>query len=316
MQERVSDLEASLAGLGWTEWLEKAGEIADEDGYAQPLGERHAAVFVEDKPTLFVSFENYENIPTHSNLAQPLGWQLVKALGWSHLCIVSNGDTWFRDRRVFGFFDRLIDDGFFEDFDQVIFYGAGPCGYAAAAYSVAAPGSKVLILSPQATLDPRITEWDERFLPMRRTAFDDRYGFAPDMLDAAEHAYVIYDPNEQLDAMHAALFTRKNVTKIRARFLGAELQSMLLQMKVLFRMLAQISAGKFHQRNISKLMRRKREVGQYQFSMLKKLQNRQRHGLIAILCREVLERRNSPPFRKALARANKQLANTENSQSI
>ena len=54
-----------------------------------------------------------------------MGWDHGAALGWSHLCMVSRGDTWFRDRRVYGFFDRLIDDGFFEDFEQVIFYGAG-----------------------------------------------------------------------------------------------------------------------------------------------------------------------------------------------
>ena len=52
----------------------------------------------------------------------------------------TKGDTWFRDNRVYGYFDRLIADGFFEDFDTVIFYGAGSCGYAAAAFSVAAPG--------------------------------------------------------------------------------------------------------------------------------------------------------------------------------
>ena len=40
---------------------------------------------------------------------------------------------------VYGFFDQILDDGFFDEFDTIIFYGAGPCGYAATAYSVAAP---------------------------------------------------------------------------------------------------------------------------------------------------------------------------------
>ena len=40
-------------------------------------------------------------------------------------------------------------------------------------------------MQPQATLDPRVAEWDDRFLHMRRTDFTDRYGYAPDMLDAA-----------------------------------------------------------------------------------------------------------------------------------
>ena len=32
-----------------------------------------------------------------------------------------------------------------------------------------------------------------------------RYGYAPDMLDAAHRGWVLYDPRERLDAMHSAL---------------------------------------------------------------------------------------------------------------
>ena len=78
--------------------------------------------------------------------------------------------------------------GFFDDFDHVVFYGAGPCKYAAAAFSVAAPAATVDAIQPQTTLDPRITDWDDRYMKMRRTDFTSRYGYAPDMLDAAEQA--------------------------------------------------------------------------------------------------------------------------------
>ena len=112
--------------------------------------------------------------------------------------MVAEGQSWFRDPAVFAYFDRLVDDGFFDEFERVIFYGAGPCGYAAAAYSVAAPGATVVAVQPQATLDPRMTEWDDRFVEMRRTSFTDRYGYAPDMLDAADQAFVLYDPISSL----------------------------------------------------------------------------------------------------------------------
>jgi len=108
--------------------------------------------------------------------------------------MISDGDTWFRDPQIFNFFDRLIDDGFFEEFDNVVFYGVGPCGYAASTFSVAAPGSTVVVVQPQATLDPRMTEWDDRFKHMRNTSFTNRFGYAPDMLDACAQAYVLYDP--------------------------------------------------------------------------------------------------------------------------
>ena len=136
---------------------------------------------------------------------------MFKKNGWSHLSIISDGDTSFHDPKVYSYFDRLDDDGIFDDFDHVVFYGAGPCEYAAAAFSVATPGATVVAIQPQATLDPQITEWDDRYVKMRRADFSSRYGYAPDMLDAAEQAYVIYDPCERLDAAHAAMFTRSNV---------------------------------------------------------------------------------------------------------
>ncbi|MEI4262397.1 phosphoadenosine phosphosulfate reductase [Roseovarius sp. D0-M9] len=295
-----------LSGLGGREaWLDKVAEIASEDGYVERLGARHAAIFIEDKKTLLVTFETHQGIADLSRDLQPLGWDMVKALGWSHLCLVSDGDTWFRDKAVYGYFDRLVDDGFFEDFDQVIFYGAGPCGYAAAAFSVAAPGAQVVALSPQATLDPRMAEWDDRYRGMRRTSFTDRYGYAPDMLDAAAEAFVIYDPEDHLDAMHAALFARKNVTLFRMRFMGPELEKALMRLQILFRILAQVSAGKLDRTALARLFRARRHDGGYQFSLLERLKSGQRRYLIVLLARKVLEQRNARPFRKALEAAMK-----------
>ena len=180
-------------------------------------------------------------------------------LGWSSLSVMSDGQSWFRDREVYAYFDDLIDDGFFEEFDNVVFYGAGPCGYAAAAYSIAAPGARVLALQPQATLDPRVAEWDERFIRQRRLDFTSRYGYAPDMIDAAQEAFVIYDPEELEDAMHAALFTRPNVHKLRLRHAGGALQFSLRNMKILSRLIALGGTGRLTPEIFAKLARARRE---------------------------------------------------------
>lgn len=312
MDDTTTPTRTDLSGLGWDSWCQRMQDVAGDDGFAERLGERHAAVFIEKKPVLLVSFESFDAIRERSEAAHPIGWEMMKALGWSQLCLVSDGDTWFRDRHVFGFFDRLIDDGFFEDFEQVIFYGAGPGGYAATAFSLSAPGARVLALQPQATLDPRITEWDDRFRPMRRTDFTARFGYGPDMLEAADKAFIVYDQENELDAMHASLFTRPNVTKIRVRFLDTNLEAAFLRMQVLYRMLAQLSADKLTPVNIAKLLRARQKDAPYQFTLLRHLQAQERHRLVIHLCNDVLRRRNGRPFRKALTHAEDQLGIREN----
>jgi len=46
---------------------------------------------------------------------------LFKKNGWSHLSIISDGDTSFHDPKVYSYFDRLDDDEIFDDFDHVVF---------------------------------------------------------------------------------------------------------------------------------------------------------------------------------------------------
>ncbi|EAQ27152.1 hypothetical protein ROS217_21537 [Roseovarius sp. 217] len=301
MQDNADIFDADLSGLGWAEWCERANDLAGDDGYAERLGDKHVAVLIERKPTLLVTFECFSRLPDLSPQSQPLGWSMTKALGWSHLCLISAQDTWFRDSRVYGYFDRLIDDGFFDEFEQVIFYGAGPCGYAAAAFSVAAPGAKVVMLSPQATLDPRVAEWDDRFLRMRRASFSDRYGYAPDMLDAAASAVLLYDPEIELDAMHAALFTRPNVMKFRTRYLGYQIEPALLRMGVIFRLLAQVSADKLTRLSLAQLYRKRREDTPYLVSVLQRLMAEERPHLTILHCQNAIARGvGGPRFRKAL----------------
>lgn len=306
MQDAGTPIDQSLASLDQAEWRAKLEEIAEEHGMFQPLGARHFASFIDEKPTLLVTFETVQGIRALSPTATPFGFEMVKAQGWSHLCIVSEGDTWFRDPLVYGFFDRLIDDGFFEDFDQVVFYGAGPCGYAAAAFSVASPGATVVAVQPQATLDPRLTEWDDRFVEMRRTSFTDRYGYAPDMLDAAQHAFVLYDPRQELDAMHSTLFERANVTRLRLRNMGTTLQTGLDEMNLLYRLLTLAGNGELTEAAFFKLYRARRDHPPYLRNLLTRLDAEDRPFLSMLLCRNVISRMNAPKFRRRLMDLQKQ----------
>lgn len=300
MQDAAETFNAELSGLAKGEWLTKLAGIAEEQGYFEPLGKRHFAAFVEKGTTLLVTFETIQGMRALSESAVPLGWNMVRDHGWSHLCVASDGDTWFRDEVLYAYFDRLVDDGFFDEFETVLFYGAGPCGYAAAAYSVASPGARVLAIQPQATLDARVTEWDDRFVDMRRADFASRYGYAPDMLDAAARAFVIYDPRETLDAMHAALFTRANVHKLRTRHLGDAIQTHMLEMDALKPLLEQAANDTLDDASFATLWRARRAYPPYLRSLMSALEIDNRAPLIQALCTNVTSRMNAPRFARKL----------------
>lgn len=220
MKDMRLSFEAEMTRLEPADWYARLEEIADDLGYFEPLGRNHCAAFLDAGTNLLVTFENAETIQKSNENAEPRGFHYAKHEGWSHLAIISSTESWFRDPAVYRYFDRLIDDGFFEDFDNVLFHGANAGGYAAAAYSVAAPGCTVLAIRPQATLDPRIAGWDTRYMDQRRNNFSDRYGYAPDIIDAVNHAYIAFDPLQRFDAIHAAMFTRSNMTPLRCKGLG------------------------------------------------------------------------------------------------
>lgn len=311
MQDTNISFDPDLADLPKGEWLTQLAATAQEHGFFQPLGRKHFSTLVRKGATLLVSFETVQGIRGLSDDAEPLGWSMVRAHGWSNLCITSDGDTWFRDRHVIALFDRMIDEGFFDEFDTILFYGAGPCGYAAAAFSVAAPGARIFAIQPQATLDPRVAEWDERFFEKRRVDFTSRYGYAPDMLDACDRAYVLFDPVERLDAMHAALFTRAGVTQFRLRNMGDAIQSDLMQMKVLMPLLEQAAEGTLDEAEFATLYRARRTYPGYLRRVMAALDAQERTDLVYMMARNVTSRMKAPRFHRRLSELNAEREGTK-----
>ncbi|WP_425038492.1 phosphoadenosine phosphosulfate reductase [Primorskyibacter sp. S187A] len=300
MQDLHDSFDLSMTDLNRADWTDALQGLARQHGFFERLGARHIAAHIKGNTTLVVTFESRQGIQALSDNGQPLGFELVKANGWSHLALVSEGDTWFRDGSVYGFFDRLTDEGFFDTFDDVLFYGAGPCGYAACAFSVAAPGALVLAIQPQATLEPRVSGWDERFIDFRMLDFTTRYGYAPDMIDAAQHAYILFDPRQALDAMHAALFRASNVTMLRAPFLGAALQSSLLDMALFFRILTRAGTRTLTPHWFYAMLRTRRNYPPYLRALMTELERDDRQELLETLCVNVTSRMKAPRFRRKL----------------
>lgn len=290
-------------------WLEALRTLGDEHGSFADLGPDHAAVFIEQShKVLFVSFETVFGIRSGSETGLPLAFDVCESRGWSHLTVIAQRQNWFRDQHIIGFFDRLIDYGFSDQFEKIIFYGAGMCGYAAAAYSVSAPGSQVILISPQATLDRKLTAWDDRFPSSRRLDFGERYSYAPELLDAAESALIIHDPEEIEDAMHASLFRGDHIVHQRYRRGSAgAIESDLRSLSLITQIAEAAASGEMTQTKVASLLRSRRRHVPYLRALLSRVLAEDRPELTAMLCRAVLKEQSLPRFQHQLEKAEIQL---------
>ena len=289
------------------EWRRELQEFGDREGFCELLGDDHTALYCEAGDTLIVTFENLDHVFEMNEGKMPWGYDFVTKNGWSLLGMMAHDWTWYRDDAVLDFFDRLRDEGFFDKFKRVVFYGASMGGYAAAAFSAACPGAQVVLISPQATLAREDAAWETRYRKAWKRDFSGRYGFAPDMVASAEKVYLFYDPFAPLDAMHAALFRSDNVVKLRCRYFGHRIASMWAKIGILKEVVHGSINGTLSEKEFYHLLRGRRDERRYQREMLERLEAKGRPWLIASYCRSVMARKPGPKFRNALKQAEKKL---------
>ncbi|MEO8531792.1 MAG: phosphoadenosine phosphosulfate reductase, partial [Deltaproteobacteria bacterium] len=119
------------------------------------------------------------------------------------------------------------------------------------------------------------------------------YGYAPEMLQASKRAFVLYDPESRLDAVHASLFAAKHVSTVALRGLGPNLETELLTMGILPRLLGVAAAGSLTSAVVSKLYRRRRTHSKWLNHLAHRLTHRNRPWLTAVACRSILRRHPS-----------------------
>lgn len=290
-----------------TQWNAALKDFGARHGFFEKIGNDHTALFVREGKTLIVTFENLDHVYERGEGRLPWGFEFVRARGWSILGLMAHDWTWYRDEDVHDFFDRLRAEGFFNEFDRVIFYGASMGAYAACSFSSASPNSTVIAISPQATLNRTIASWETRYRKVWRRDFDSRYGYAPDMLQGAGKVYIFYDPLAPLDAMHAALFRGANITKFECRHFGHRIASAMQGMGILKPVVEgcvddELSSSQFYQ-----LLRKRRKYPRYLKGLLLRLDELDRPWLTIVLCEYVLSKRRGPAFRERLISARRKL---------
>ncbi len=281
-------------------WLHLIESIGSEEGSFETLGPGHWAIFVEDGRDLVVTFESIATARARQG-QMPLVHHIAAAKGWSHLCLICDGPTWFRDPAVYAYFDRLVDEAFFEDFDSVTFYGAGPMAYAACAFAVAAPGCNVLALNPVATLDPALTGWDHRFKAARRLDFTSRYGYAPDMTEGCARLTVICDPRSNADLMHAALFHAPQTLLVAARHAGEMIEPMLARIGILDETIIEAAESRLTTASFATLWRKRLGDAIFLKHLLQAVEATGNRRRVIQLCAYVTARHRISRFHKRLA---------------
>ena len=280
------------------EWLARLEEIGDEVGMFIPLGAHHAAFFADGDDTLLVSFEAVADIRANHEDQRPRALRIAQRHGWSCLVIVARAERFFRDEEVLDFFDAQIDASFFESFRRVLFFGAGSCGYAACAFSLAAPGATVLAIAPISTLDPEIAPWDRRFMGQRRLDFRTRFGFAPAMMEGLRKAFVVYDPTQAVDAMHATMFRMPHVTILRSPALGPDTAAGLDRLGVYDRLVEVTLRGRLTPLRFAGMMRKRRNDPTYMHALVQRLSQSDHPALTVVAARHALGLKASPSVGK------------------
>ncbi|TDL79457.1 phosphoadenosine phosphosulfate reductase [Palleronia sediminis] len=284
---------------------------AGSTGFHRTLDGEHTATLIRRGPMLMVSFED-----TAASLARrgglPVGLDLVDDKDWSLLHVTADDASWFRRDAIYDFFDEMTDEGVFDTFEQVLFYGVGMGGYAACAFSVASPAARVLAIEPQATLERDRTGWETRFRESRALEFRRRYGYAPDMVEGAERAFIVFDPHRQLDHVHASMFWGENVTHLKVpRLEGVtddRLDLALEELDILHRVIAEVGSGTMRAQDFYGYYRNRRAHGPYLRTLLQATIDRGSPRLTALLCAKVLETQRAPLFRRQLRAAARRLA--------
>lgn len=165
---------------------------------------RHAISFAPRGPRLVVTFDNMKSRDMPGPRV-PWGFNFLADLGASQLAVMMRRrNDWYREAELLDAFDALATAGFFDRFEDVVFYGSSMGGFAACAFAAAAPGTRVVAFTPQSTLAKDLVPWEDRYdRAHARGDWDDpRYRDGAEGLRRASRADIFADPWMPQDRAH------------------------------------------------------------------------------------------------------------------
>ncbi len=226
--------------------------------------EKHSLVFIQrERPVLMVSFDNLSNVSNSSTERQPWAYKFCKTHDISHLGVMASSPSWFRDTWLIEQLENLAADGFFKGYERVVLSGTSMGAFAALTFAGLAPGSHVIALNPQTTLDTKIVPWEERFWRGRQQDWSLPYSDAIEGAKAAARVNLFYDPYFAPDVQQAARLDMANVTTFKCWYSSHKSAVFLRKIDALKTVMTAATFGELTQENFYAMYRKRRELRWY-----------------------------------------------------
>ncbi len=178
-------------------------------------------IFVKrNRKYLLVTFDNLSNVRDTAPNREPWACKFARDADVCHLGITANAPHWFRDEWLINRMQTLANEGFFEGYERVLFAGTSMGAYASLVFAKVCPHAHVAAFNPQSTLDPQIVPWEHRFEAGRRQDWTLPLADGAAELEKQALVHVFYDPQFELDKLHADRLNGSNVQKYHCRMSG------------------------------------------------------------------------------------------------
>lgn len=209
---------ASEDGQADPRWLHELRPGGEGEGFLEK-GPRHSLMFVRRPSSrLLVTFDNLSNVNDAAVDREPWAFKFAQDNALSQLGVMAHVSDWYRDAGLIARFEALVQEGFFDGYERVVFAGVSMGGYAAIAFASLVPGAHVIAVNPQSTLDPDLVPWETRYQSGRRQDWTLPLSDAAALTGGLGRVHIFYDPYHALDQSHIARFSGDNLRIFKCWF--------------------------------------------------------------------------------------------------
>lgn len=142
--------------------------------------------------------------------APGFGEDFLVPRGFDLISVKTGASAWYQDLS-FEMFQHIVAP-VCETYSHVSLYGTSMEGYAALYYSGAVKAQRVLAISPQASVDPKVVPWETRWQPDRRLIHF-RHAPLDQRVSAEAEKFVLYDP-VNIDKRHVDWMAARDIERV------------------------------------------------------------------------------------------------------